>query len=141
MCSASGKKKKKNQQQQQQKEKEKKSRVIFFLSIFFPFWRKIFLVNPRRKHLGPTTHFPSLRPNQTPSKKFPFFIFSPFFSILPKIYSTKHTLKSILITLVFFFISSKICIYIYNMAILSWSFSIIPINSVPRYYCENMTLD
>ena len=66
-----------------------------FYSIFFLFWREIFLVGPKRKHPGPTIIFLSPLPNQTPSKKFFLLIFSPFFSIIPKIHSTKHTLTLI----------------------------------------------
>ena len=44
------------------------------------------------KTLGPHHTFSLPPPNQIPSKKSSLFIFSHFFSILPKIHSTKHTL-------------------------------------------------
>ena len=67
----------------------------FFCLVFSLFWGENFLVGPKRKHLGPTIFFSSLPPNQTPSNKFSFLIFSPLvFSVLPKIHSTKHTLNT-----------------------------------------------
>ena len=36
-------------------------------TVFPPFWGENFLVGPRKKHSGSTTHFPSPPPNQTPS--------------------------------------------------------------------------
>ena len=69
--------------------------AFFFFSplVFCPFWEENFLVGPKRKNPSPTISFPSLPPNQTPSKKYSLLVFFFFFSIFPKIHSTKHTIK------------------------------------------------
>ena len=93
------KKKKRKEKKKKNEKSEVKLQVQitgpFFCLFFSLFWGENFLVGPKRKHLGPTIFFSSLPPNQTPSNKFSFLIFSPFvFSVLPKIHSTKHTLNT-----------------------------------------------
>ena len=70
---------------------------IHLSSVFSPFQRENILVGLRRKHLGPTTYFPSSLSNQTHTKKvfFPIFfsIFSPKFFIYPISPPNKHTLR------------------------------------------------
>ena len=67
----------------------------FLLLVFSPFWGEIFLMDSRRKHLGPTVYFPSSPPNQTHSKKVFLLIFSSKFSINSISSPNKHTLKRI----------------------------------------------
>ena len=78
-----------------------KTHVHLHMGIFVPlsasfsphFGKKNILVGSERKHPSLTVFFPSPLPIQTPFKKFSILIFSIFFSILPKIHSTKHTLR------------------------------------------------
>ena len=65
----------------------------FFLSIFSLFWREIFLMGQKEKHLNSTIYFPSSPLNQTHSKKVFLPIFSSKFSILPISLPNKHTLR------------------------------------------------
>ena len=67
---------------------------LLFSPIFSPFWRDWIVVDPERKWLGPTTFLspsPS-HPNTLPThflSYFPLF----FFSILPKIHQSKHSVS------------------------------------------------
>ena len=112
------KKRRKNPTSKPKKRKEKRKQCIglsscakckwAFLSYiyqtsptqFSPHFGENFLVGLERKHIDSTIIFLSPSPNQILSKKFSPLIFSPFFfcSILPKIHSTKHTLKVTLCT-------------------------------------------
>ena len=65
----------------------------FLLSVFSPFWRENFLLNPGRKHVDPTIYFPFFPPNQTHSKKVFILIFSLKFSIHSISPRNKHTLR------------------------------------------------
>ena len=60
--------------------------------VFSLFWRENFVVDLGRKHPSPIHFFPLSLPTERLPKSFPFFFFS-FFSILPKIHSTKHILR------------------------------------------------
>ena len=63
-------------------------------SVFSLFWGENILVGPGRKHLGPTTYFPSFLPNQVHFKKVFLPVFSLKFSIHFVSLPNKHTLRS-----------------------------------------------
>ena len=90
--------KKRKRQRVPGKQKKKQLRVSLSIKQITLFSFN-FLSILRRKHFGRSKQkrvifFSSLRPNQIPSKKFSLLIFSPiFFSFLPKIHFTKHTLS------------------------------------------------
>ena len=67
--------------------------VRFFLSIFSPFWGENILVELGKKFPSWTNIFSSPPSNQIPTKDIFFPLFSPTFSILPKIFPTKQTLN------------------------------------------------
>ena len=69
--------------------------LYFLLLVFSPFWGEIFLMDSRRKRLGPTIYFPSSPSNQTHSKKVFLLIFFSKFSINSISPPNKHTLKRI----------------------------------------------
>ena len=60
---------------------------------FLPILGKNFLMGLGRKHLSPTIFFPSPFPTKHHLKSFSSSFSLIFFSILPKIHSTKHTLR------------------------------------------------
>ena len=66
---------------------------LLFTPIFSPIWRDCILKGEERKFVGPTT-FLSPSPSQpnTFSTHFLFYLSLFFFSILPQIHPTKHTL-------------------------------------------------
>ena len=66
---------------------------IHHSSVFSPFQRENILVGLGRKHLCPTTYFPSSLSNQTHTKKVFLPIFSPKFSIHLISPPNKHTLR------------------------------------------------
>ena len=84
------------------------------LTVFSPFWGENFLVSSVSKHPSSTLSFPSLLPNQTPSKKGVFFFFF-FFFILPKI-PLPNTPLVFLLYLCLYFTSTSPYIYITSLS-------------------------